>query len=284
MAETPTTPHIAAESPLSNQGRDGAGRIQRKWFISFGAPTPEYHNRVSCICRQAKALETAGADGAARPFFDGSTGFTEKSLMSDRDFWAKHGDFIASNKRGYGYWLWKPYIIHRALSGIEDGDILVYADAGCSINASGLKRLGEYMSMLNSSDKGVIAFRLNHAEVIYTKKEVFSLFGANWRDSDETSKDIFSNQYMATVIMLRKTAHSVNLVREWFDICGEHAYINDVLSASELPPFRDHRHDQSIFSMLVKKHGAIELPDETWFHPRWAAGVNYPFWATRLRM
>lgn len=43
--------------------------------------------------------------------------FTETKLYSvddlknDIDFWNRHNIFISNNKRGYGYWLWKPYII-----------------------------------------------------------------------------------------------------------------------------------------------------------------------------
>jgi hypothetical protein len=49
--------------------------------------------------------------------------------------------------------------------------------------------------------------------------------------------------------------------------------------------FRENRHDQSIFSVLRKKHGTeISEFDETWFDPDWnAQGHNYPFWAIRMK-
>ena len=42
---------------------------------------------------------------------------------------------LFSGTKGGGYWCWKPYIISHALEQCEIGDIVVYADAGCSVNA-----------------------------------------------------------------------------------------------------------------------------------------------------
>lgn len=38
--------------------------------------------------------------------------------------------------RGGGYWLWKPYVIMETLKDMKEGDILVYADSGCSVYKS----------------------------------------------------------------------------------------------------------------------------------------------------
>ena len=37
--------------------------------------------------------------------------------------------------KGGGYWCWKPYIISHALKQCEVGDVVVYADAGCTLIA-----------------------------------------------------------------------------------------------------------------------------------------------------
>ena len=36
--------------------------------------------------------------------------------------------------RGGGYWVWKPWIIYNTLCNCNDGDIIYYVDAGCSLN------------------------------------------------------------------------------------------------------------------------------------------------------
>ena len=55
-------------------------------------------------------------------------------MYNDKEFWKKNGDFIEKNKRGYGYWLWKSYIIKKTMDMMKDGDILLYLDSGCEIN------------------------------------------------------------------------------------------------------------------------------------------------------
>ncbi len=55
--------------------------------------------------------------------------------------------------------------------------------------------------------------------------------------------------------------------------------INDIKNNEE-PYFIENRHDQSIYSIIVKKYGSIKLPDETYFND-WANGINYPILAKR---
>lgn len=48
--------------------------------------------------------------------------------------------------------------------------------------------------------------------------------------------------------------------------------------------FIDNRHEQSILSLVRKKHGSIILNDETWFTPFGNKhSLEFPFWATRKR-
>lgn len=44
-------------------------------------------------------------------------------------------------RRGYGYWKWKSYLVKQQFEKMEDGDILIYADAGCDYNAKAIDRL-----------------------------------------------------------------------------------------------------------------------------------------------
>jgi hypothetical protein len=38
------------------------------------------------------------------------------------------------NKRGYGYWIWKSQIIKQHMDLLNDGEILLYCDAGSQLN------------------------------------------------------------------------------------------------------------------------------------------------------
>jgi hypothetical protein len=240
-------------------------------FISFGGPTDSYHTRVNQICDQAEDFK----------YFTKVIPYTEEDF--DQEFLKQHGDFMEKNKRGYGFWLWKPYIIMRTLDKMNDGDFLVYADSGCLLNKHGIDRLSEYESMLDSNDFGMIIFETKHTELMYTKNALFEYMKS-------TDQDKKSSQYMATVVILKKTPYSVDFVKTWYNIASNHDLINDEIIGKNHDGFYDHRHDQSVYSLLVKKYNTnsnkkpIILDDETWHSPNWdIAGKKYPIWGMRIR-
>lgn len=191
---------------------------------------------------------------------------------------AKRFKTILEQSKGGGYWIWKPYLIKKILDTLPEDDILIYADAGCLINKSGKKRFHDYLTLLKATDTGTIAFELPHKENEYTKQEVFDYFNT-------TTEIINSNQLIATVIMLRKCQHATQLIDKWYDTLYENLslFTDQKDAALQQKSFIDHRHDQSIFSVLRKTHGALILPDETYFPNFMQDGAKYPFWATRLR-
>ena len=245
-------------------------------FITFGGPTPNFHKRVNEICIQASLIPS---------FFTEIKGFTDKDLKNDTYFWKKHGQFINSNLRGYGYWLWKPYLIKKMMDLMNDNDIIIYADAGCHLNLNKLsiQRLTEYISMIDNSPLGIISFQMQHLpEYKYTKlqtiNEILDL------PSSIKNSIIEGGQCMASVIILRKTQHTIDLINKWLSYSETYNLINDTKSYVEHFNFIDHRHDQSIYSLLVKKYGTILINDETYFEPNWnKGGKNYPFWVIRNR-
>lgn len=65
-------------------------------------------------------------------FFKSYYIFDENSLD---DKWHYKYDKYAS-EHGFALWSWKPYVIYNALSQINDGDCLFYADGGCDFGNS----------------------------------------------------------------------------------------------------------------------------------------------------
>ena len=61
---------------------------------------------------------------------------------------------------------------------MEEGDFLVYADAGCSLNPKGIKRLEEYLQIAADSPCGVLGFDQHWLEAEWTKADLFDYFGA----------------------------------------------------------------------------------------------------------
>jgi hypothetical protein len=238
-------------------------------FLTFGGPTLNYLTRVIKICEQAYELN----------FFTKIYGFSDHFLINDKEFWSNHGNFIENNNKGYGYWLWKPHIIHKTIYNLKDNDILIYADAGCFLNSQGMQRLVEYTDMVKNSEFGVLVFQMKHlAEKMYTKKETLDYFNADLETLD-------SGQIVGGIIILRKCKHSLKIINEWKEITANYNLINDKRDPTiQFKEFIDHRNDQSVFSLLIKKHGAVILNDETYFYPNWMEdGEKYPIWATRIK-
>lgn len=264
MSETITITETNTEQPIKQQQ-------QRKWFITFGSQTNNYHHAVKRICHEASEFE----------LFDEIIGYTEQDLISDDLFWSKHQQFIHSNAgRGYGYWLWKPYVTKKTLARMNDNDIIVYADAGCFMNKEGKARLLEYFDILNTNGEiGNISFQMVYLEESFTKMDIFEYYNA------KDDGIIKSGQIVGGVFVLRKCQHTMELIDKWYDGCCQYHLIDD--SVGTLPNISSYivaRNDQSIFSVLRKKYGTIYLPDETWFGPRWNEdGKNYPIWAIRKK-
>ncbi len=234
---------------------------QEKVFVSFGGPTPTYHRLVHRICEQAMDLG----------FFTQILECTEADLQQDEAFWSQHGEFITTHPRGYGYWMWKPYLIYRVLEQLQDDDILIYADAGCLINPEGLQRLLEYIEVLKGSPYGILTYQVNFLEKQYSKQLLTQFLQASERDLD-------SRQMSAAVIIIQKNPHSTALIKEWSALGSIHHLIDD----SETDEFVDHRHDQSIYSLLVKKYGAMIIGDNMF--DRFSEGWKWaPFQGTQSK-
>lgn len=190
-----------------------------------------------------------------------------------RDFWK-----ILQCDKGGGYWIWKPYLISRMFSLLKHGDVLVYCDAGCEINKHGRKRFYEYLEMLKDSENGSLAFQLPHKETAYTKREVFNYF-------DCKNEVIYSDQLMATVIILEKCDHASFLVEKWYGTLQEQPdlFTDEKDTIIQHKDFIAHRHDQSIFSIIRKTYGTEIIADDTYFLDFDKYGGMSPIWASRKK-
>jgi len=162
----------------------------------------------------------------------------------DKDFAEKHKD-ILSQKRGDGYWLWKPYIILDAIDKIKDGDYLIYTDSG-TIYTDKVKHLTD---CLRSTD--ILVFNVGTKECEYTKRDAFVIMNC---DTPEYAE---SKQRLGGYIVLRKSEFSRMFVAEWLNYATDIRVISDddnVMGKPNYEGFIDHRHDQSILSLLSKKY------------------------------
>jgi hypothetical protein len=239
------------------------------FLVSFGN-TPNYVNVLLKLQEQALKL-------VQLKLFDRIRILTEKNL--DKSFMDLHGEFISKNKRGFGYWIWKSYIIKKTLEIMKDDDIVIYLDAGCSININdaSIKRYNEYIDMVKSSDVGLLAFQLNSClEKSWVKMDLVKHLNA-------TPEMLETGQIAAGVFFVKKNKTTVDLFNKYYETSCHYNLLNDTPSVAKNDPcFREHRHDQSIFSLLSKLNNAIIIPDET-YSKTWKDEkiLGCPFWMTR---
>lgn len=188
---------------------------------------------------------------------------------------------ILQKPRGAGYWIWKFDIIKKQLTKIANNDILIYIDAGCSINIQGKIRFNDYIDMLNNTNKSIISFQMPHIEKKYTCKEIFHHF-----KMDINSDNGNSGQFIGGILIMKNNYNSMNIIDECINVLRtDHLLVTDHYNKlNQCSEFIDNRHDQSILSLIRKKYGSIILPDETYFQPFGnKESLKYPFWATRKK-
>lgn len=243
--------------------------MSKRYFISFA------DSRMSAalrrIRRQAEAMQ----------FFDGVRTLTERDL--DTDFCRRHADLLKRGVRGFGYWIWKPQILRQCLANMSEGDELYYLDAGCHLNPRGRERMLDYARELAANPLGLAAFQLGDdcSEKAFCKGDLLQRLGVL-----ESADILERGQLCATHIFCVKRAGLMQLIRKWSELADEVHLIDDSPSIyPDFPEFVEHRHDQSIFSLLGKLHGALALPgNETWpagNTRNWKLLENYPIWDKR---
>lgn len=197
--------------------------------------------------KYAKARDFAVKKALEYGHFDKAIGYTPDSI--DNNFKQKNSR-ILSIKRGAGLWIWKPYVIRKALiEECNEGDVLFYSDSGTFFFRS-------VLPLVNSFSENIQTYLLPYIEEEFTKKETIEALDANEESITKTP------QRMATMVMIRKCDESLAFIEEWLEQCQHYELISPVTNfGNQISNFVSHREDQSIFSILAKKHGIASMPD-----------------------
>lgn len=238
----------------------------------------------------APSLKRIEKEALQSGFFDKIYLYNEKKL--DWNFRKSHSQYFKDYPRGYGYWIWKSYLISKIMSEkMHEGDILVYLDAGCEIHATGRKRWEEYIEMLEYYSM-IVFVQESQQEIRWTKYDLLSHFGMD--DKDEIK---YSPQFFGGAQIMKKDDFAMRFVLEWYNTCEENltTLLCDAPSMHpEFPEFQENRHDQSVFSLLCKKREPLLLQAHKGKHiillsvsevysraPEWNNMEKFPFWAKR---
>ena len=207
-------------------------------FITFGSHA-NYIHAGKRLCNQASSLK----------LFHEIQLYTFENLKTYTEFYNNHIDFILKNKRGCGYWLWKPYLIHKNIQDMKNGDILLYLDCGCELDIRNRMKIAEMFHLVN---KYKLITSSTQIELMWNKMDLL------------VELQMLQNEYLITpqkqagAIVLLVCDETRKLVKDWYNIASSNKYhfIDDTPSIRQnINGFNEHRHDQSIFSLLVKKYG-----------------------------
>lgn len=170
-----------------------------------------------------------------------------------KDYLDAHPEFF-KYKKGYGNYFWKPYVILKALDQVSENDFLFYSDSGSVV----LRNLRNLCRELVSKDKDIMVFRLPLIEKQWTKNDCIVLM-------DAKSEEIMnSSQCLATFILIKKTSNSVNFIEEYCQFCTNEQIVSDMPNKIEpnFSEFLEHRHDQSVLSILAKKSNHVLIEQD----------------------
>lgn len=154
--------------------------------------------------------------------------------------------------KGGGFWFHKTVLLQHYLNVYSDGDYLVYTD----IDRIDYFRTGTFHATVETlarrGDDLVVEVIGNAAEASFTKEDMLVAF-----DASESMRS--SSQPLANMIVMRNSPTMKRFVDAWVDCSSDWHMVSDEPSLlPERKDFSAHRHDQSIFSLLLKRHMKVQ--------------------------
>lgn len=178
--------------------------------------------------RSQKVLEVKSMEHGA----DQIISYSSKDI--DKSFVQKNIK-ILSNPRGGGLWLWKPYLILKTLLESDDGDIVLYCDAGM-YPISDLNPLFEL-----AQEKKIVLFQVHDKKVKdWTTPKCIELM-------DCDSRILELEQVCGAPQVYKRCEESLLFLQNLVSHCEDYDLINDFGD-------NNHRHDQSILSILAHQN------------------------------
>lgn len=173
----------------------------------------------------------------------------------DADFYNKNSN-ILNQPRGAGYWLWKPYFIVKTLESMKEGELLFYSDSGSHF----INKPDSIIDICQNTNNKILLFTLEdfHTHKKWTKRDCFYYMGLDMEPY------LSVNQILASFVVCVKTKDNIEFFKEWLEYAQDSRIITDQPNVCGLPnyvEFKDHRHDQSILSLLGRKHNISTIED-----------------------
>ena len=207
----------------------------KKYFLLY--------NDNTCNVYVSNLIKTISKSG---PYFEIIV-YDKKDI--DNEFLTKNSS-ILNEKRGGGYWLWKPYIINKTLEKLNDGDLLFYLDSKY-IFTEDFTNL--YLDYIEKNDILIWKNKPNEGDYLMKKFCKMDVILKCNMFNDIFYKNVID--CWAGAIVLKKTKKNCHMMKYWLNLCCNYENITD--SPSKIPNskfFNEHRHDQSLLSIILYKH------------------------------
>lgn len=205
--------------------------------------------------------------------------YDERSLYSEIPTFGIENPELGANKvRGWGFWLWRPYLLRLWLQRLRANDVVVFLDAGCQINwnPASEHRFDNYLEQVSTF--GSVAMYINQSLSTWCKSDTLHAFGLL-----RSAPSIMLLE--PGVLLLRNTGRNLALMDAWikWGRADDYHHIDDSPSkAVNSIHFREHRHDQALLTCLNENFRLNSIPQETYFARSWTSqGFAFPFWAMR---
>jgi hypothetical protein len=166
--------------------------------------------------------------------------------------------------RGYGYWSWKPTLILAAMEKYPNSYIF-YSDANIIPRMKYKPDPNDFMQ----------------EDYFITRYEYFNNMQFTHRDCfiEMGCDDVpywYAKQVWAAFLGFKNTRNIKDFLHKWDYFCSNSTCIADqfkgknTYNKTNFPDFQDHRHDQSILSLLVQQHQLSTKQFEPFFnHNLW---------------
>ena len=167
---------------------------------------------------------------------------------------------ILDAPRGGGYYLWKPYFYRKAYDELGEDDYLVYIDSG----AVYINKIQYLIECMEHEKVPLMIFSLEQERIEKgnTKRDAFVLTGCDEAKYTDTPQSI------GGYFVCKKAPEVQAYLDEVLQYAQDIRIISDKPNVMGLPnyeEFVDHRHDQSIISLISKKYGFIRFRDPSQF-------------------
>ena len=246
--------------------------MSKIYLCSFASPDLDLS--VNRFKNQAKLLS----------FYENIKVYGSKDLPEKIKLRIKSFNYPIKKMRLYGYACWKPYIIKKYFDELPNEAILQYSDIGCHFNYKGINRLKDYVELCKKENALVFQYRIpewnkkyenykfqEYFEYEYTKAETLNYMGVV-----KDLKILNSQQIWSGCFFIKKNDFGEKILSEWLSLSGVDDIISDNKSKIDNHKnFKEHRHDQSIFSIICKKNNIFSLSAS---ECEWAEFQNERLW------